>query len=270
MRRHSLAREMTRRKAIKAAVAVLLAMAVTIPVAHVGATLANGGRTRTTDVTKGERILSRQWGAGDDHASSESIYSSPSTSEARETPSKDRQGSAASHRVYRTVCVRLCDGYYFPISFAVPRRNLLRDARRCQESCGAQARLFYHSNANADIAEMTDLEGRPYSKLQSAFLYRTAYLENCKCHAHPWEKEATERHRMYALAVAASKGDKAAAVELQSLRGAFNQAKDKDAQPAPTVRPPASNRATSVMSATISSEKPNAAGWRDKVFQNRN
>jgi len=171
------------------------------------------------------------------------------------------------------VCVRLCDGYFFPISFAVLHQYLVRDARRCQESCGGEARLFYHSDVNADIADMTDLEGRSYSKLESAFLYRTAYFPNCKCQPHPWEKEATERHRMYALAAAASNGDMAAAVELNGLQSALNQAKDKDAQPAPTLRPPATNRPTGVKSATIASEKPNApiaADWREKVFQSRN
>lgn len=86
------------------------------------------------------------------------------------------------------MCVRLCDGYFFPISFAVPREYLARDARRCQESCGAEARLFFHSNVNADIADMTDLEGRPYSNLEAAFLYRAAYFPTCKCQPHPWER----------------------------------------------------------------------------------
>src|SRR5262249_23219851 len=150
----------------------------------------------------------------------------------RESPNKDRQRSAAADRTYRTVCVRLCDGYYFPISSAVPRRHLARDARRCQRSCGAEGRLFYHSDVNADIADMTDLEGRLYSKLPSAFLYRTAYFPNCKCQPHPWEKEATERHRRYALAAAARNGDKAAAVELHALQATSNLA-----QAAPTLRP---------------------------------
>src|SRR5262245_34986045 len=182
----------------------------------VDASPARARRTHMPFVTPNERNLSRhQWGAEGDLASSDSPYPSPSTSESREPSSKDRQRNTALHRTYRTVCVRLCDGYFFPISFAVLLQYLVRDARRCQESCGGEARLFYHSDVNADIADMTDLEGRPYSKLESAFLYRTAYFPNCKCQPHPWEKEATERHRMYALAAAASNGDTAAAVELR-------------------------------------------------------
>jgi hypothetical protein len=253
----------------------LLAVVVTIPAVHVGAAIlhnvpfSNYSKSRRSDVdaspararrthmpfvTQNERNLSRhQWGAEGDLASS--VWPSPSPSGSREPSSKDRQRSAASHRTYRTVCVRLCDGYFFPISFAVLHQYLVRDARRCEEGCGGEARLFYHSDVNADIADMKDLEGRPYSKLERAFLYRTAYFPNCKCQPHPWENEATERHRMYALA-AASNGDTAAAVE-----------------PAPTIRPPPTDRPTRVRSATTVSEKPNtpiAADWREKVFQSRN
>lgn len=51
---------------------------------------------------------------------------------------------------------------------------------------------------------MTDPEGQPYSRLEMAFIYRAAYLPNCKCQPHPWEREAIERHRIFALAAAAS------------------------------------------------------------------
>jgi hypothetical protein len=287
---------MSRWKSTKVTTAALLAVGVTIPAVHESTAIlhnaafsnalkspqSNAIATRATArgaqiavVTHNERNLGRrQRGVDDERASSDPFYPSSPSTEPRESPSDDRQKNAASLRTYRTVCVRLCDGYFFPISFAVSRRNLARDARRCQESCGTEARLFYHSDANADIADMTDLEGQPYSKLESAFLYRTTYFPNCKCHAHPWEKEATERHRMYALVAAASNGDKAAAEELDALHGALNQGQNKDAQPAPpTFRPPATNRPSRVKSATTSSEKPNApaaADWREKAFQSRN
>jgi hypothetical protein len=299
MLRHSLARAMSCWKSIKATLAVLLAVVVTIPIVHVGAAVLHNvsysnyltSRQNDVDVTpararrahrafvrQNKRDLSRrQWRVGGDLASSDSLYSSPSMPspsmpESRELPSKDRQRSAASHRTYRTVCVRLCDGYFFPLSFAVPREYLVRDARRCQESCGTEARLFYHSDVNAGIADMTDLEGRPYSNLEAAFLYRAAYFPTCKCQPHPWEKEATDRHRIYALASAANKGDKAAAVELSALQSALNQGKDREVQQAPTARPPLTNRPTRAKSATTSSEKPNAptaADWSERAFQSR-
>ena len=36
---------------------------------------------------------------------------------------------------YTTVCVRMCDGYYFPISHRVPRNRFYRDADVCRSRC---------------------------------------------------------------------------------------------------------------------------------------
>jgi hypothetical protein len=53
-------------------------------------------------------------------------------------------------------------------------------------------------DAEAPLEEMKDENGRYYRDLKAAFLYRTLYLESCKCRAHPWEPEAQARHAGYA------------------------------------------------------------------------
>ena len=118
---------------------------------------------------------------------------------------------------YRTMCVRLCDGFYFPISFSATPSRFARDAATCENSCGGQARLFVYRNPGADVEDMVDLKGRPYRQLSSAFRYRTEYIAACKCKPDPWEAEARERHRVYALIAASRKGDKQAAAELAAL-----------------------------------------------------
>jgi hypothetical protein len=123
-----------------------------------------------------------------------------------------------SYRPYRTMCVRLCDGYYFPVSFSVPRSRFAQDARTCERSCPGQARLFVYANPGGDIESMVDLQGRPYRQLPTAFLYRTQYVASCGCKPDPWSVEARERHRMYALEAASRKGSKLAAAELEALR----------------------------------------------------
>jgi hypothetical protein len=289
MSRHCLSRAISHWKFATAAVVALLAVAVIIPMvqravllhdayvvslskdrqARGHATLFTVRRERTAMATQSRRQL----GVSGDYDSIDPSHPSSPATEPMEGPSYPHPRSAESHPTYHTVCVRLCDGYYFPMSFSVPHKYLARDAQRCQNQCGSEARLFVHRDANADIADMYDLEGRPYSKLESAFLYRTAYFPNCKCQAHPWEKEATERHRMYALAAAASNGDKAAAAELYALQGTLSQAKDKDAQPEPSFRPPATSRAPRAKPAVTSSERssvPAAASWREKAFQSPN
>jgi hypothetical protein len=94
--------------------------------------------------------------------------------------------------------VRLCDGYYWPVSFATSRENFARDEKVCTKSCGSRTALYYHSNPGGEAEEMVSLQGVPYKSLSTAFLHRTTYDPDCKCHPHPWEPEAIERHKAYA------------------------------------------------------------------------
>lgn len=47
---------------------------------------------------------------------------------------------------YRTVCVRLCDGFYFPISYSTRRQRFAGDAAQCEQRCPYRSRLFVHRN----------------------------------------------------------------------------------------------------------------------------
>src|SRR5262245_35005426 len=99
---------------------------------------------------------------------------------------------------YRTLCVRLCDGYYFPISGAAPQSRFARDADACSASCGSEARLFYHPNVGGSVEGMVDLTGLAYSALPNAFKYRQALVPGCGCRPQPWSDAERERHRAYA------------------------------------------------------------------------
>lgn len=100
--------------------------------------------------------------------------------------------------VYRTVCVRLCDGYYFPIKAATTSATFDEDSETCRSSCSSAARLFVYPTDTGSPDEMHDTAGRPYAKLPTAFLYRTNYDASCTCRAHPWEQAATDKHKLYA------------------------------------------------------------------------
>ncbi len=99
---------------------------------------------------------------------------------------------------YRTVCVRLCDGYFWPVSFATTRASLEHDRRTCERSCESPSRLYFARDAESALEGMKDENGKYYSDLKTAFVYRTSYLVDCKCRAHPWEAEAQARHAGYA------------------------------------------------------------------------
>lgn len=101
---------------------------------------------------------------------------------------------------YRTLCVRLCDGYYWPINFRVRRSRFGADAERCESSCESPARLFVYANPGGTVENMYDLQGEAYSSLDNAFLYRTEYNPDCRCKPHPWTEEAKLQHEERVIA----------------------------------------------------------------------
>jgi hypothetical protein len=102
-------------------------------------------------------------------------------SSAAANPSDPADAASDLFGGYRTLCVRLCDGFYFPISFSTSLSALSRDAAQCSASCGEAGRLFYHPNPGGSVESMTDLTGRAYISLPTAFSYRKRLLAGCSC-----------------------------------------------------------------------------------------
>jgi len=113
-------------------------------------------------------------------------------------PARRRSQSAKSNGGnYRTVCVRLCDGYYFPISASTNKKYFGVDEQACQSRCSSDARLYYYRNAGGSPETMKDRRGRTYADMKTAFLYRTTYNKSCQCRPDPWSQQAKQRHAMY-------------------------------------------------------------------------
>ncbi|MEQ1578627.1 MAG: DUF2865 domain-containing protein [Hyphomicrobium sp.] len=100
---------------------------------------------------------------------------------------------------YRTLCVRTCDGYYFPISSRASSRRFSRDARQCMAMCGSEAKLFYLPRGSDDVKNMTDISGRVYNRLPTAFAYRKSLINGCTCKPMPWSAAEAARHDQYDL-----------------------------------------------------------------------
>jgi hypothetical protein len=103
------------------------------------------------------------------------IHRSGPPQEGDEIPADIPGGNEAdASGAYRTMCVRTCDGYYFPISFATSPANFARDEQTCQARCpGAKVELYYHVPSE-ESESMVSLAGVPYENLPTAFLYRKA------------------------------------------------------------------------------------------------
>ncbi len=97
---------------------------------------------------------------------------------------------------YRTVCVRTCDGYYFPIRSSAYRRDFHDDAATCQARCGG-GQLYYLPKHSGEVEHMLDLSGRRYDQLENAFLYRKQLVDGCTCRPMPWTAQERARHKQY-------------------------------------------------------------------------
>ncbi len=100
--------------------------------------------------------------------------------------------------LYRTMCVRSCDGFMWPISFSTTKTNFNVDKNICRSSCAAPTRLYHYENPGQEPADMIDDSGRLYNSLPTAWRYQQQHVSSCKCRPDPWEAQAMARHTKYA------------------------------------------------------------------------
>jgi len=85
---------------------------------------------------------------------------------------------------YRTLCVRTCDGYYFPISYSTQPARFPDDEKTCQAMCpAAEVTLYTHRNPGEDVNQAISTAGRNYTELPNAFAYRKTFNPSCSCKA---------------------------------------------------------------------------------------
>ena len=78
--------------------------------------------------------------------------------------------------------MRLCDGYYFPVSFSTLPTHFDRDADVCQSKCAAPAELYYHQNPGSSMEQAVSYKTKQtYTSLRTAFRYRKEYVQGCSC-----------------------------------------------------------------------------------------
>jgi hypothetical protein len=85
--------------------------------------------------------------------------------------------SASTGGAASSYCVRLCDGRYFPL----PRKTgsvTMSSAQICSAMCPAAKTAVFNGSA---IERAVGDNGKPYSSLQNAFLYRDKMVSDCSC-----------------------------------------------------------------------------------------
>ncbi len=91
-------------------------------------------------------------------------------------------GDGAPAGTYHTVCVRTCDGYYFPVSYSTVPSRFADDDRTCHRLCpAADVMLFTFRNPGEDVTQAVSVSGQPYTALPNAFRYRKELVAGCSC-----------------------------------------------------------------------------------------
>ncbi len=112
---------------------------------------------------------------------------------------------------YRTLCVRSCDGFFFPVSSAASPSDFARDERTCQMMCpGTKTALYFHSALGQESEDMISARTRePYTEMENAFAYRNAgapMSKACGCNMRAFYNEMERRE---AILNGTSTGDEA-------------------------------------------------------------
>jgi hypothetical protein len=93
----------------------------------------------------------------------------------------DDEGGAHAHGGSQAVCVRTCDGGFFPLSFSVRSASDDELTALCRALCpNAEVRL-YSRNPASDISTALGADGTAYGDLPNALKYTKALVPECGC-----------------------------------------------------------------------------------------
>jgi hypothetical protein len=82
----------------------------------------------------------------------------------------------------RAVCVRTCDGYFFPVGDLPRGSSTLAHETACQAACpGAPTQLFTLARNEQDMSKARNLEGATYGEQPFAFLHERTRVAACGC-----------------------------------------------------------------------------------------
>ncbi|WP_244936571.1 DUF2865 domain-containing protein [Methylobacterium currus] len=90
-----------------------------------------------------------------------------------------RHGGAGSHA--RTVCVRTCDGYMFPLANLGSEDAAPAQEQACAAACPGAETALYTVRAGEELDQAVGRNGKPYRSLAAAFAYRSRLVGSCSC-----------------------------------------------------------------------------------------
>ena len=157
----------------------------------------------------------------------------------------DPRGRLTRHHMpfatYRTMCVRLCDGYYYPVSFSAMQSKFGQDNNTCQSKCAAPAKLFVYENPGGSVETMTSMDGIAYSELPNAWRYRKTFIKGCSCKLADYDPNAIQNFERGLVGNDKKAGDNTnhSAFNAPNIGNAARSVTAKPGEAAPTPEKPA-------------------------------
>ncbi|MEM1317661.1 MAG: DUF2865 domain-containing protein [Pseudomonadota bacterium] len=113
---------------------------------------------------------------------------------ASENKLKRTEISSYSNSRVRSLCVRTCDGYAFPVSHSIRIKHLEKDAAACADLCpGREMKLYFHKAKDEGMANSISYpDGTDYAALPRAFAFKQKFDPNCSCNHRIVKREVPQ------------------------------------------------------------------------------
>jgi Protein of unknown function (DUF2865) len=97
-----------------------------------------------------------------------------------QNPDETNPEGANAHAGSKAVCVRSCDGYFFPVSYSAGGH--MSDLQEmCRALCPNSEVTLYSYSPSADIDQAVSIDGARYVDTPNAFKYRKTVDLSCSC-----------------------------------------------------------------------------------------
>jgi hypothetical protein len=96
----------------------------------------------------------------------------------------DQEGGGGGYRVF---CVRLCDGFFYPMG-ATDSDGSTQDML-CRSGCPDAKTAVFRGKTGSDPGEAQNDAGERYADLPEAFKFRTNLTKDCTCRRNPGQAE---------------------------------------------------------------------------------
>lgn len=98
------------------------------------------------------------------------------------------------------ICVRACDGGFFPLSYSARRANLEALSELCKAQCPNTEVELYTRSPWRELDQAVSLEGKPYSEHPNALKFAKSFDPACSCKApgKSWAETLEEAERILA------------------------------------------------------------------------